>query len=515
MSKSLRVLSVLVVFALMGSIVFAYAPVIKEPLPDIWIGDCEDNPGTIDNNLFRFSDAFDLDAYVEDGDSTISELVWSFIEGEATDDIEINAILQLADPGDAGNAAALGKDIRHPSVVDFQPGNTVDFWDQKDSPAPWPRPPDNVPFPSPSAPLNEVVTWYVSDGVFLDSAQNIVQAVDGGCDLASPPTIWTEERCDDYESDTDSWFFIGVPGTDDGSGDGFAAATSTYDGTRLGINTTDATNTFGFWSGPVVGYQAGKLYKFVWTLSTNQVSQDAVPTIRLRLSNLVYANTMAISSSGVAGQNPWAPTATPKEYNQYLLPVSTEDISPNFDVYDFVNPGDSGTVYCEEVCAYTADESALGAWTDETVPPLNTTNWFAVLGPGGYSSPATGTTGGLQMTTTNADSLHYGFWFTSGLSYTVDQFYKSAFTVESTSAKTPQTMVRVSSGDFQAAHRYTVYAAAGPDADGEIYTLYFETHDLASDTTFSLNFEDGDFATDEGGTLTLTDVTLQRQAIPQ
>jgi hypothetical protein len=515
MSKSLRVLSVIVVFALMGSIVFAFAPVIKEPIPDVWIGDMEDNSGTIDNNLFRFSDAFDLDAYVDDGDTTISDLVWSFIEGEATDDIEINGILQLADPGDAGNAAGLGKDIRHPSVVDFQPGNTVDFWDQKDSPAPWPRPPDNVPFPDPSAPLNEVVTWFVSDGVFIDSTQNIVQAIDDGYDLASPPTIWTEVRCDDFETDTDSWFFIPVSGTDAGSGDGFAGATSSYDGTRLGVTTGDTTNNYGFWSGPVVGYQAGKLYKFVWTLSTNQASQDAVPTTRLRLSNLVYANTLTVTSDGAAGLNPWAPEVTPKDYPMYHMPVSTEDISPSLDVYDFVNPGDSGTVYCEQICAYTADESALGAWTDDTVPPLNTTNWFSILGPGGYDSPATGTTGGLQMTTTNADTNHYGFWATVGLTLTDDQLYKVAFTLESTSAKTPQTLIRVSSGDLQLASRYTIYAAAGPDADGETYPIYFQTHEYASDNTMSLNFELADFASDEGGTLTLTDVTVQRQAVPQ
>ena len=73
----------------------------------------EDNVSTIDNNLFRFPDAIDLDSYVQDEDSTISLLVWSFYE-EGNGYLEINGITELDDPGDAIIADILGKDIRHP-----------------------------------------------------------------------------------------------------------------------------------------------------------------------------------------------------------------------------------------------------------------------------------------------------------------------------------------------------------------------------------------------------------------
>ena len=79
-------------------------------------------------------------------------------------------------------------------------------------------------------------------------------------------------------------------------------------------------------------------------------------------------------------------------------------------------------------------------------------------------------------------------------------------------------MVRVSADDLQVAYRMTIYTSAGaiqPDTDGETYPMYLETHDLGSASTFTLAFEIGDFETDKGGTLTLSDCTLQRQDVPE
>jgi len=57
---------------------FAAAPVIGG-IPDVNIGDNEDNIGT-DNNFFVFTNAFKFDTYVTDTDTTVSDLVWSFDE---------------------------------------------------------------------------------------------------------------------------------------------------------------------------------------------------------------------------------------------------------------------------------------------------------------------------------------------------------------------------------------------------------------------------------------------------
>jgi len=57
---------------------FAAAPVIGS-IPDINIGDAENNVGT-DNNFFVFTNAFKFDSYVSDADTTVSDLVWSFDE---------------------------------------------------------------------------------------------------------------------------------------------------------------------------------------------------------------------------------------------------------------------------------------------------------------------------------------------------------------------------------------------------------------------------------------------------
>lgn len=348
MRKSLSLIATVLAFAVIGSAVFAYAPVIK-PLPDVYIGDMEDNVGTADLNLFRFSDAFDLDTYVEDGDTTIGELAWSF-DGLAPIDLEINGLTQLADPSDAANAAALGKDIRHPADAQFQPGNLVDFLITDSDPASF----------------NEVVTFFVSDGLFVDSEQILVVANDGGYDYISASDPWALERSDDFEGTNDGWGFIGLSGTT--APDFFAPAGSSYDGSKLGVTGFDTgTNRFSFWFGPTVSYQASKLYKFAWSVSTSQANQDNVPTVRLRVNAASFANTMALGSDGVT--NPNAPTATAKTYNQYVMPVAAEDLRPSFDVYDF-NTADAGNVYLEQLDVYTADVPATG-WTADAVPAFS------------------------------------------------------------------------------------------------------------------------------------------------
>ncbi|MCD6385328.1 hypothetical protein J7M23_06080 [Candidatus Sumerlaeota bacterium] len=180
------------VYAETPSPTLSYAPPVLSDLPDIYIGDKEDWIATIDTNFFRFPDAFNLDDYVSDADTTVSELVWSFWEGDATSTLEINGILQLTSPPEALNADVLGKDIRHPSAPGYQPGNLVDFWDIKDSPKG-----SGPPWSSPAEPLVKTVTFFVSDGTYVDSQQILVRAVDNAYDFLPPPP----GRPDIYEDD--------------------------------------------------------------------------------------------------------------------------------------------------------------------------------------------------------------------------------------------------------------------------------------------------------------------------
>jgi hypothetical protein len=503
MRKSLHVLIAVVAFALMGSIVFAYAPVIK-PLPDVYIGDAEDNVGTVDINMFRFSDALNLDDYVSDQDSTISELVWSFYEG-GPDNLEINGIMQLADPGDAINADLLGKDIRHAAAP--YDDDLIDFWDELDSPRA-----SGPPWPDPTSPLNEIVTFFVSDGLYVDSDQMKVEAVDDGFDQVSPVTVWEEVIQYDFEGDQDGWIFVGVAANAQDSQ--FAAATSAYTGSGLGVITDDSTNRYGFWFGPAVPFESGKLFKFAWNVRTTQVTPELVPTVRFRVGDqgLTYSNTMSLLSDGVT--NPNAPDTTGKVYNQLILPPGTSsspNMTPSFDVYDFSS--DIGTVVLEQLDVFKTDVPASG-WASETIPALTT--WVSVSGPGVYSAVTTGTSGGLQLGSTAGNDFHYGFWgvLDAGVAMTADTMYRAVFSISSSDTGLPDGMVRVNSTDLQVAYRLTFYDAIGPDVDGEDYAIYLESHDTrpAPADTFGLYFELSDFSATAGGTMTLTDVAVDSMA---
>lgn len=490
MKKTLSLIATVLAFALISGAVFAYGPVLKA-LPDVYIGNMEDNAGlTYDLGLYRFSDAFDLDAYVTDEDSTESELVWSF--WDANNELEVNGLTELADPSDAANAAALGKDIRHPADAQFQPGNLVDFMVT--------RTPDPENF-------DKIVSFFVSDGLFVDSDEILVQSDQGGFDRISEVDPWELIRTDDFEGDTDSWVFVPLTGTT--APDFFAAATSSFDGSKLGVGGfDDSTNKFSFWYGPQVDYQANKLFKFAWMLSTSQANQDLVPTVRLRVNSagFSYAQTMTLSSDGVT--NPNAPTATPKVYNQYVMPLDTNGLVPYFDVYDFGT--DAGAVYLEEMTA-SATTPNLDGWTADTVPAFG--SWLAVTSISPFSAVSSGTTGGLQLASTVAASNAFGFWasgFGSGITLADGNVYRALFTVASSDTAPPNGYVRVSTGDLQVAYRLSWLAGTAPDADGEAYPLWFETQADVAGGNYgaSLNFECADFEPDRGGTITLTDVTV-------
>lgn len=85
MRKSIFYLAA-ILFCFLGCMeIYSYAPIIGN-IPDVWIGDAEDNVGqTIDLNFFRLTGAdldFYFEAYVErypeDEDQSTSNVRWSY-----------------------------------------------------------------------------------------------------------------------------------------------------------------------------------------------------------------------------------------------------------------------------------------------------------------------------------------------------------------------------------------------------------------------------------------------------
>lgn len=139
---------------------FAVAPIIS-CIPDIIVSDIEDNTQTDDVNFFVFSNALDLDEYVQDSDTTdVTTLRWSFIETSGNA-IMINGI--LSDPG---------VNIVEPGASNIRSGTgeiTVQNVAWTTGAPPWADPG--------AASMQSTVELYVSDGTNTDSTTIMIETV--------------------------------------------------------------------------------------------------------------------------------------------------------------------------------------------------------------------------------------------------------------------------------------------------------------------------------------------------
>lgn len=293
-------------------------------------------------------------------------------------------------------------------------------------------------------------------------------------------------------------------------------ATSVYDGSRLGTDTAGTTSRFGYWTAPSqVPYAADKLFKYEWMgVSSNNTSSTNDPTVRFRVNSFDFATAFEMIISSVGTDPPFAPTTTPRDYTMYYMPYHASDMTPAFDVYDF-DPSDTGIIYLDELVVSETD-APTADWTAVSYPAFGT--WTALTSISPYGTVTSGTSGGLQLTSTVSAGFNYGFWQSSAggtIPMAADTMYRVLATIASSDASPPQAFMRVSSADFQVTYRFKADGlTVAPDADGEVYPIYFEDHDAyVGLEAFNLAFEifDGDSA--RGGTITLTDVDVESHAL--
>jgi len=216
----LTTLTVAIMFACLGS-AFAMAPTIRD-IPDVTIGDAEDNIGT-DNNYFVFTNAFQFDKYASDGDTTVSSLLWTFDERSVTGLTDQQWFrINGKDPIHVGDAAMVA-DSPTPSAAHQNPTSNelrgvsayASFRDIIFSPG------TSAPPPAFSAPVDPAkanhaagksIRFYVSDGTNVATNDIIVNTVDNGNDKLSGGTPFVVAQDDNFTTNSGNFTAGGTTG---------------------------------------------------------------------------------------------------------------------------------------------------------------------------------------------------------------------------------------------------------------------------------------------------------------
>ncbi len=324
---------------------FAAAPVISN-IPDVIIGDAEDNIGT-DNNFFVFTNAFNFDNFVSDLDTPKSSLQWSFDEGDDnvapnTRWFEINGkqavhlgTSEIASSGNTGhNPPAPANELR--SVSQFASFRDIVF-----------SPSGSGPFPAPTEPdksdhaAGKVVTFYVSDGTNVASKSILVATRDNQYDALSGGSQFTQVYDDPLTgTSTSGWFLeAGIPsGAVTGDHDSVNGAIRVHilsDATRYRVQQWYTT-------APVLPYGAigsnnwvrGKFYVYATGMVPNQA--NVIPAVRLRLmQRFVIANTLEVwtHTPGIPALEPYGaelrPNGDPNNPSVYRVDFDPPEVPQN------------------------------------------------------------------------------------------------------------------------------------------------------------------------------------------
>jgi hypothetical protein len=191
MRKGLVITLGVVALVLVVSPGFATAPIIS-CVPDIVVSDFEDFQ-TIDANLFIFADAIDLDAHVNDSDTTNMALLrWSFVQTTGPT-IEINDI----GSNSSGNVVAPGAfDIRAISnLIDVR---NVD-WSPTTGTAPFVGPPVGT------TQADSLIELFVSDGSNTGSQMVTITSIDENGAGPGDRLVPTPDKSYPFTSNAESW----------------------------------------------------------------------------------------------------------------------------------------------------------------------------------------------------------------------------------------------------------------------------------------------------------------------
>jgi hypothetical protein len=554
MRKGLAITLGVVALVLVVSPGFAVAPIIS-CVPDIVVSDVEDNTMTDDNNLFVFSDALDLDEYVQDADTSVSSLKWSFIQS-AGPTIEINGIGENT----SGN-------IREPGAFDIRLGNpTASIRNVTYSPTANP-----LPHATPAtAPEDSTIELIVSDSTNTGSQTVIITSID---DNASPfndgvadALVPQSQASFTFAASQEGWTWYFVTGV--------TAPTETYNSTDGQLEMTEAAGgtglVFGGWESPkdpaVIGHpKLGCVLRGRFHMSSSG-DGATVPGFRLRavtthvtLSGSDYIPdflnpdtnsdlTAEYFTPDIAYVDGREPGTAGKLYEILSYPEQVESLLQDTlityvtcDLLDLDKAfsDDSGTLIIEQVDVDGMDRPAAGAGT--AVAALSFAGNFAgwttsdvVIGTGGsygtwtQSPPSTE----LGVTIASTNSLFDMSAVSAATPLDVGTYYRAIFTVAASttgSNAAPTLRAGFVSSQFSYSvsknlpggglltaltstpYEYEVWTQAPPVAAGETQTegisMRFETWLTANPTGFPFDLT-------VAGTLTCSDVAVEQFPAP-
>jgi hypothetical protein len=342
------------------------APVING-VPDVIIGDSEDGL-TIDNNWFRYVNAFNLLDYVSDGDSTPStDLMYVFLEENSYNNIRINDKNQI-DAADSADPATWG-----PSEITGFGGTRnflLTFWDvlrsdpatQQPNPPYWANPLD-VNGDEVTSAQQELLPWQTdeSDSLVLggdsrlvtmlasdefdniDSDTLLVMSENAGIDAVVEQVTTIFE--DDFSLGAGTQWFYNTVAALPAATSGQATGTGGYLSIQSGLTATGTlgawSNVFwGRWSQYIDGYQGvvdpadgDVMYRANLTLRQDQANVGVAPRIRYGAiqgaGNQAIVNATTPLAGGDATYNPQVPAQGVQQ--NFTVCWSAHSDSPFFD----------------------------------------------------------------------------------------------------------------------------------------------------------------------------------------
>jgi len=525
MRKVLFVMLTIFAFAMFSGSAYAFPPIIH-PIPDIVIGDEEDNDGwTIDRNFFRFPDAFSFLDYVWDQDTPTTAVKWSFIEepspgGTPTDWFEINGITQTT----------VGNTNPPPTAKDLTLGGT-DFtpslWDIYASP--------HSQDPGPYTGITEaegqhskLIFLYASDGTGEDYQDVMISSIDGYFDALRDWPPFTKQYT--FDTTVEGWTFLPLNVPPD-----FSGASSGYTAGRLGISSAnDSTARVGFWQSPPtdIAYVADSVYRARFLASSSQATASQNPQFRMRwVQDLALESASQVVNASAPYSNSLPTDPTTQEYIIYFAPILAYNMGVAFDMLDF-DTAQYGTHYVDEVTVERFPRPGSGTAVKTYTSSSDFANWEFVTNVG--FGPVISSVGidTLSITSTTANYGNFGWWQSSGtaneLTYVADKLYRAIYTLRcpSESARNimPQIRLRCQNEDAQMTQTMELNSqgAGGPGAMPEVggtdYEVYWETPTLPGSPTtnedgFIVTIDMLDFDPTKGGTIYLDSVAIDYMAI--